>query len=562
MEPLCSLDAGRFRLPLIEALGRLMKRMPQQFILLDGPGVVRGVAAAELLVGIVESAEIDAILTLQRQTETTPLEEELRALGLPVFRIRAVPEARRPGKSARDRLRTDLWDKYLEQALEYRIELDRVALIGTPPPRDDPSAWTGRQVAFISGQRCVAFGEALQLDQKVLRTKLCGDPHSAQVLLIRDAARQANGLLSTAEPLVENAMPSAPLDISATYFRSPIGPRPVARIGAATAMLVNGVFGDPLLHIRLQYQRRSLLFDLGETIRLPARIAHQITDVFITHGHVDHIGGFVWLLRSRIGKLPVCRIFGPPGLMENIAGFIRGVHWDRAGERAPRFEVTELHELKIYSYRIQAGQVKPQLITEETAAGGILLRDAAFQVRVTTLDHRTPVLAFALEMKFDLNVRRDRLAALGLQPGPWLSHLKACVASGERETKITLPNRTTQTAGPLADELLIVHPGPKLAYATDLADTVQNRTRLQSLAEGAHTFFCEAPFCEADAEQSARTGHLTARACGEIASAARVERLIPFHFSRRYQREAERVYREVSAVCSRTIVPREMRRHV
>src|SRR5207237_5986590 len=272
-------------------------------------------------------------------------------------------------------------------------------------------------------QHCLAFGEALWLDRSVLRAKLCGDPRPEQTLLIRDAVRHANCLLSTAEPFREgeSVRLSLPPDMGRTNAGVQSEPRPVARIGAATAVLVNGVFDDPLLHIRLQHQRRSLLFDLGETTRLPARVVHQVTDVFISHCHVDHIGGFVWFLRSRIGKLPACRIFGPPGLAGNIAGFVSGIHWDRAGERAPRFDVTELHEQKICRYRIQAGEAQPELTADEVAADGILLRDAAFQVRATTLDHRTPVLAFALEMEFDLNVRRDRLAALGLPPWPCLS---------------------------------------------------------------------------------------------------------------------------------------------
>src|SRR5262245_20923935 len=62
VEPLCSLDAGRFRLPLIQALSRLIKRAPRHLVLLDAPGVVRGAAAAELLAGIAESLEVDAIL--------------------------------------------------------------------------------------------------------------------------------------------------------------------------------------------------------------------------------------------------------------------------------------------------------------------------------------------------------------------------------------------------------------------------------------------------------------------------------------------------------------------
>jgi ribonuclease Z len=558
-EPLCSLDAGRFRLPLIQAVGRLIKRAPDQLILLDAPGVFRGPAAAELLAGFVQTAGIDAIVTLQRDAENAHLENELRALAVSIVRVQAAAEARRPAKSARDRRRTALWDDYLKQASEHHIDLNDVAVVGTPPPRNAASAWAGRQVALIDGQRCAAFGEVLHLDDRTLHAKLCGDPRSATTLLIRDATRDANGFLKTAEPLSEKAHSSPPPDLGGVYVRTGPEPRPVAHAGAAVALLVNGVFGDPLLHIRLQHQKRSLLFDLGESTGLPARIAHQVTDVFITHAHVDHIGGFVWLLRSRIGILPACRIFGPPGLAQNIMGFISGIHWDRAGERAPRFEVSELHEQKIYRYQMRAGETKPEVSADEAAPEGILLRDSAFQVRATTLDHRTPVLAFALEMKFDLNVRRDRLAALELTPGPWLSDLKARIASGERETTIVLPNGAIETAGRIADQVLILRPGPKLAYATDLADTIENRTRLQALAEGAHAFFCEATFCETDAEQGVRTGHLTTKACGEIATAAHVERLIPFHFSSRYQDDAARVYAEVSARCARTVIPWRMR---
>ena len=102
-------------------------------------------------------------------------------------------------------------------------------------------------------------------------------------------------------------------------------------------------------------------------------------------------------------------------------GFVRGIHWDRVGERAPRFEVVELHEQQVYRYLVQAGKPQSEIAREERDPEGILLRDAAFQVRGTTLDHRTPVLAFALELKFDLNVRRERVTSLGLTPGPWLS---------------------------------------------------------------------------------------------------------------------------------------------
>jgi ribonuclease BN (tRNA processing enzyme) len=188
-----------------------------------------------------------------------------------------------------------------------------------------------------------------------------------------------------------------------------------------------------------------------------------------------------------------------------------------------------------------------------------LLAEPALRVRAAVLDHRTPVLAFALEPSLDVKVRKERLAALRWAPGPWLTVLKSKVLEGELDATIELPNHSRERVGLLADELLIVRPGDKLVYATDLADTAENRALLGNLAHGAHTLFCEAMFCEAEAEQAARTGHLTARACGEIAAAAGVERLVPFHFSRRYGADPAKVYREVRAACSRTVMPRWLR---
>jgi ribonuclease BN (tRNA processing enzyme) len=94
-----------------------------------------------------------------------------------------------------------------------------------------------------------------------------------------------------------------------------------------------------------------------------------------------------------------------------------------------------------------------------------------------------------------------------------------------------------------------------LVYATDLADTEANRTALTALAHKTDFFFCEASFLETDIEQARRTGHLTARACAEIATCADVKRLVPFHFSRRYEKRPEAVYLEISTACSRVMMP-------
>lgn len=251
----------------------------------------------------------------------------------------------------------------------------------------------------------------------------------------------------------------------------------------------------------------------------------------------------------------VCRLYGPPGLAQQVAGLVRGILWDRAGLRAPRFVVAELHGDLLRRFRITAGRPEPEPLGSAPAADGLLLEEAAFRIRSVTLDHGgTPVLAFAFEPTRQINVRRERLAARGWTPGPWLGRLKHLILTGDTETLVEVPDGNALPAHELSSELLLDHPGKRLVYATDLADTPDNRKRLTALARGAHTFVCESPFLAEEWEHAARTGHLTARACGEMAAAAKVGQLMPFHFSRRHASEPQRIYAEVRAAYPQTVL--------
>ena len=558
LEALCTLDAGRFRLPLIAAAKRLATWETSGVLFVDAPGVVRGVAGAELLLGLVETLDIDVILALTRTDQLPPLANELAAIQREVFMIQASPAARRPSKRQRARERTRLWDAYLVNAEPQRIRTASVHLIGTPPPIDVATAWNGRQVALLGRARTLTMGEVLGSDADNICVRTPTAVRDGDALLVRDATRGEDGLLNTARPFGSAMAHYLPPPDVRPYaaITTAGGPCPVARVGAATAILVNGVFGDPLLHVRLRHHKRSLLFDIGEGSRLPARVAHQVTDVFVSHAHIDHIGGFLWLLRSRIGDFPPCRIFGPPGMCGHIAGLINGICWDRIGDNGPRFEITELHESRALRFAVQAGRSGIERIGEQAVERDIALEEPLFRVRAITVDHGTAVLAFAIEQPRQLNIRKERLLARALPVGPWLRELKRRILREDLEAHIQLPDGRTEQVGALAADLVLITPGSKLVYATDVGASVANRKRLIALARGAHTFFCEATFVERDAEQAARTGHLTARACGEIASAARVEHLIPFHFSRRYEDEPGRVYNEIRATCSRVVMPR------
>jgi len=558
---LCALDAARYRLPLVHALSRLVAEIPAGPLLLDAPGLVRGPAARELLEGMVEVARIDAVLGIfpEEGALVESAGEMLAGFGCEVLIVAPSSLAHGQTKKRRARERTLAWDTWMEQASVRELSLSRLHLSGLPP--SDSEGWRGRQMALIGRSgTTLAMGEILSRGSERLRVLLRKVAEGAEddaLCLVRDAVRGPDGLLGTARPpSAVPALAQVPPDLIVPDGEG-ADPACFVHLGAASALLVNGLTGDPLLHLRLRQEARSLLFDLGDARRLPAKIVHQVTDVFISHAHMDHIGGFLWFLRSRIGVQGLCRLYGPPGLAEHVGSFIAGVRWDRIGDLGPRFEVLELHGARLHRFLLKVGlpMGEGKMEGEERPVrGGVLLEESGLCVRAVTLDHGIPVLAFAFDVPRTLHIRKDRLAASGLAGGPWLGRLERCLTSGELETRLELPDGRRAPVSELAHELVEQQPGRRLVYATDLADFPANRRLLGELASGADALVCEATFSQADKGHAERTCHLTASACGEIAALAGVARLIPFHFSHRYESDTGVLYREIEAVYQGTLV--------
>ncbi len=544
IEALCTLDAARFRLPLILAAARVHRVTMAPLVLVDAPGITRGMAGAELVTAFIDQLDVEAVVLL-----------DVRPPELPAYSVDVIDAEARPeqeAKAHRIAARSQQWKEHLEDAVE--VALPSLPMVGAPPPLEAEEAWEGRQVAALDASgKTLALGECRGIDGGSLRIVAPPFPvHGTKALLVRDARRDAGGALRTAKRLPSRQTQPVP-DLDGISFDASPRP-PVASLATAKALLVNGVFGDPLLHVRMRHQKRSLLFDLGDTVRLPARIVHQVTDVFLSHAHFDHIGGFLWFLRSCIGSPRLRRVFGPPGTAEHLAGMIAGIRWDRVGERGPVFEVSEVFSGRLERHRLRAGEPARERLDDRAIGNGVLLEEPELEVRAVELDHGIPVLAFALVERRVLHIRKDRLEALGLAPGSWLGELKRSVLDGRAHATIALPNGERREAGELANDLVLSRPGGKLVYATDLDDSEANRKVLAELAWRASFFYCEASFLEKDARLARATQHLTARAAGEIAKAADVERLVPFHFSKRYEKELDDIYAEIAAAFPGRIV--------
>ncbi|MFQ5656341.1 MAG: MBL fold metallo-hydrolase [Candidatus Methylomirabilales bacterium] len=313
--------------------------------------------------------------------------------------------------------------------------------------------------------------------------------------------------------------------------------------------LVNGPWGDPALYVRIRWARRALLFDLGSLTSLSSADLLRVTEVFVSHTHLDHFVGFDHLLRTVLGRDRVLSIFGPPGIIRNVEGKLRGYTWNLVRDYPLCLEVFEVDLDSLRGARFACAEafrrrdLPPRPFTDD------LWSEAGFRVRAAHLDHQIPSLAFAVEEPFHINIDKERLASLQLPVGPWLSDLKEQVRKGApEETRIAVRWRggreETFSLGELQTALITISPGQKLAYVTDALYSPENVARIVTVAKGADVLYCEAAYLERDESLAAERCHLTARQAGLVAREAGVRRLVLFHFSPRYHGDAEAFHRE------------------
>lgn len=322
--------------------------------------------------------------------------------------------------------------------------------------------------------------------------------------------------------------------------------------------LVNGRFDDPALYVDCMFARRALLFDLGDLHALPPRKLLRVSDVFVSHMHMDHFIGFDQLLRVLVGREKTVRVFGPAGTIDCVGHRLAGYTWNLAERYATEltFVVTEV--LSASEGREATFRFRNQFRREAEAArfltDGVIRDEDGFRVRAAVLDHRTPCLAYAVEEPVHVNVWKDRLDRLGLPVGRWLRAAKQAILSNQPdETPIRIDIRgqpledaRTLPLGLLKQEVLRIVPGQKIGYVVDVGYAPENVSRIVDLVAGADMLFIEAVFAAADAAHAADRAHLTTAQAGEIARRAGVKRIVPFHFSPRYAGESERLVREVA----------------
>jgi ribonuclease Z len=322
-------------------------------------------------------------------------------------------------------------------------------------------------------------------------------------------------------------------------------------------VLVNGRSGDPALYVETLFERRAIMFDLGDIASLPPRKILRLEHVFVSHAHVDHFIGFDHMLRVLVGRDKRLNLYGPAGFIDRVAHKLLGYCWNLTDRFAADliFVVTEVKpDLQSRTARLR---LKNGFVVEPAGvapvADGVLVRDPTFRVASAALDHGTPCLGFAVEEEAHVNVWKCRLDERGLPVGPWLRELKRAVVENKEDDyaiAVAPPGNAAAGRAVRLGELrsaVTVTPGQKIAYVTDVIDSAANRREIIKLARNADLLFIEATFARADTALAAQRAHLTTAAAGAIAREAAVRKVEPFHFSPRYSGQEARLFDEVMA---------------
>ncbi len=250
--------------------------------------------------------------------------------------------------------------------------------------------------------------------------------------------------------------------------------------------------------VRLPQRSEIWLFDCGEGTQhqiLRSELkSSQITRIFVTHMHGDHVYGLMGLLAScgLAGNPSRIDIYGPPKLDEYLRA-------------CGRYSQTHFH------YPVKVHTVQP----------GIVFEDDEFTVSCAPLTHRVPAFGYRVAEKdkpgrFDV----EQAAALGIPSGPLYGKLK-------RGEVVTLPDGRVINGSELCGETQI---GRKFVYCTD---TIYCDNAVE-LAQDADVLIHEATFAHQDAELAYQRLHSTSTMAAQTALGAQAKRLIMTHFSPRY----------------------------
>lgn len=277
-----------------------------------------------------------------------------------------------------------------------------------------------------------------------------------------------------------------------------------------------------LSSLLIQHEEYRFLIDCGEGTQrqiLRAGVGFKrLNQIFLTHGHLDHILGLAGL----------------------VSTFLRWEVMEEIEIYGTRHTLDRVHDL-IFGVVLCGYRGTPPVTLREVSPGAFFDTDR-FTVTAFPVDHRG---SDSLGFRFEEHSRRpflpEKAIELNIPPGPWRRDLVA-------EKVVQLPDgREIHPDQVLGD--------PRKGTCLVVVGDVGKPEKLLQYIRGADALIIEATYIEKERELADSFGHITASQAAHLANEVGVRELFLTHLSRRY-RERD-ILEEAQAVFPPVVVARD-----
>lgn len=252
----------------------------------------------------------------------------------------------------------------------------------------------------------------------------------------------------------------------------------------------------------VKHEEYRFLIDCGEGTQrqiLRAGVGFKrLNQIFLTHGHLDHILGLAGLISTylRWEAMDAVEIYAAPQTLDRVHDLIFGV--------------------------VLRGTTPPIPISLLEIKPGVFYETSKFNIRAFRVEHRG---SDSLGFRFEEHARRPFLAekaeALQIPPGVWRRDL----VNGKT---VTLPD------GRMIDPEAVLGAEKRGTHLVVVGDTGKPEALLDDVKD-ADALVIESTYLNEEQAMAREFGHATAAQVARLAVAANVRKLIVTHISRRYR---------------------------
>ncbi|PLX71024.1 MAG: ribonuclease Z [Denitrovibrio sp.] len=308
---------------------------------------------------------------------------------------------------------------------------------------------------------------------------------------------------------------------------------------------VNSPFEDTAFFMRNVYKPDALLFDCGRIGALSNSDVLSITEILISHTHIDHFYGFDRILRGTLLSGKKFRVFGPPGIIKNVQGKIDSYTWNLIKSYPVSYEVIELNEDE-NEFKTAGFSAANGFEREEGSIKRSELRlSGDFRLDFTFFDHRVPSVGYRVTEPPMVSVVKEKIATNGFVSGKWLAELKDKVLAGELSGKIeaeTSDGLKLMSVGDVAEKIIEPVKSQSVTYITDIAPSFENVQKAIKFANDSTVLLIEGMFMKKDVLHANFKKHLTLDLSKYIYHESGSELARFFHFTSRYDSCKKELY--------------------